>query len=616
MAQVLIDVDVNVNKKLVQSRLDPRRAGGHKADMIYLKPCFLFSVLAALVFCSAASAQEPTGETPRQILVEQIFPRAQPAPARPKLAEPETAALLLKESNIATAKPDNIAGKEQAATAPESPPTLLPFYVSAAEYLEARGTKAAPTLILDYDITSFNLDDETKTKSQSAQLVLAADYAVFSKDGVSKIYDFKLNRLLILSRIDTGSDRAEGLQKFDNISLYAKVYRDLNLVNTVTKGGEIRHIPIGGEKQIDAFWIESAKSWAAAPQAGLDITERPDGLKIGRKQEIILDVEFATKAYGTKKFRDSFLAFAHHELPLHPAILQAVYPYDRPVKSLHILSYSPEALTGYKQIWTLKKRANKRSAFPLPASAKSVVERKPLTPLAFLVNQAARGQALGGPPSLDELLLDYGQQKDQGDALAAWISGQKYAAYSGACQGSDAKPICAELDDIAQGRAASKSYQARPERGKTDIKNTLIWRGDSKKTDFTEAFNLANDSKTRARAVMLLRPYLNKPGTPSLILRTAAMARAGLKSQDAKRAGILDVNAETLLKRALAQDPYDPQNYLGLAQVLAARGAFEQSWDIYDALRAGIAGAPAVSQKINRVEDNLLKSAPGYFMIK
>ncbi|MCF6275835.1 MAG: hypothetical protein L3J05_08740, partial [Robiginitomaculum sp.] len=92
------------------------------------------------------------------------------------------------------------------------------------------------------------------------------------------------------------------------------------------------------------------------------------------------------------------------------------------------------------------------------------------------------------------------------------------------------------------------------------------------------------------------------------------MARAQMKSAQAVTAGFNDMNAEALLQTALDKDPYDPNTYLGLAQVLAAKGAVEQSWDLYDALRAGIPTADSIDLKINRLEKNLQKTAPGYFL--
>ena len=95
--------------------------------------------------------------------------------------------------------------------------------------------------------------------------------------------------------------------------------------------------------------------------------------------------------------------------------------------------------------------------------------------------------------------------------------------------------------------------------------------------------NFATRPGLKAEAIKTAMPYLDKPETPAFIVRTAAMARAKMKPAQASTVGVTNINAETLLKTALAKDPYDPNTYVGLAQVLAAKGAFEQSWDIYDA---------------------------------
>ena len=272
----------------------------------------------------------------------------------------------------------------------------------------------------------------------------------------------------------------------------------------------------------------------------------------------------------------------------------------RPIKAMTIVSYSPGAPSGERQEWTLIERTSGEGEFPLPKDALGSAQRTPPTPLVFVVNEAVRGKALGGASEIDDIKSDFVAATQDEKPMAAWLLGQKYIAYTGACKAGEEQEICGEISKLEQAQ-----------------KESVLGTGagsNQQFSDYIEGFKLASSNQTRAEAVSVLRPYLGNKETPAIVLRRAAMARAGLKKRTAMLAGLAAVKPEALLQQSLAKDPYDPLTYLGLAQVYAANGKYEQSWDIYDALRAGIPGAQSLNLKIDAVEDKLRKRAPGYFL--
>ncbi len=500
----------------------------------------------------------------------------------------------------------------------QSSAPLAPFYLSAQAYLQLRDMQTQPQTILYYDVRRGPVSAINFTsvldKVQKVQITLGEDFAAVKFDGKLKIYDFKFNRLLTIRPEDKksggeksggeklGEKRPEYSQKtaksdkpvFDNISLYAKAYRNMSTVKRVTRNGSLKILPMGKGQSLDAFWIESSMSWAAsAPDTPLNIEQKPQSLSVKRKKQLVFKAKFSDVEYGSSAFRDTLLAFAHHEWPLHPQILQALYGYNAPPKQFEMLTYSPTALKGQKQTWVLTKQTQKQAVFPLPEKALGGAQRQDVSPLAFIINEAAHNRALGGIKTLDALEQRFTQQLEAGEIWQAWLTGQRYAAYSGMCDSARDSTICQSLRDI---EAQHMSTQPEPIQ------------------DYFTSLRAAQRPGLKAEAIKVVLPYLSEKNTPAFVLRTAAMARAKMKPKQAKDAGLSEINAETLLKTALAKDPYDPKTYVGLAQVLAAKGVFEQSWDIYDALRTAIPTTNAVELRINRVEKNLRKSTPGYFL--
>ncbi len=548
---------------------------------------FLPLIFAAVLSEFAAAQAGKTSQTPRDFIVHAL-------------------------------KLDGLERRNQDGTGDISPRTkpanmpLAPFYLGASDYLDLRNAannnKLWPQTVLHYDVRNVPVSGINLTarldRVQKVVITLGEDFAAVTSDNKTRIYDFKFNRLLTVYP-KTGPDGTRtDTQVFDNISLYAKAYRNMHTVRRITRKGSLKTLPIdqaspkattGISKgaSLDAYWVESSISWAAsAPKTELLFTAKPDYLSVKRKDELVFKAKFSEKTYISDTDRNTLLAFAHHEWPLHPHILQALYAYAAPPKQLEILMYSPKALKGQKQTWVLTKRQHIKAGFPLPEKALGVLQRQDIAPLAYVINEAAHNRALGGMASLEALKRRFKQQIADGEIWQAWLTGQKYSAYSGKCGTGRSSTICQTI---------------------RDLENTQMPAQPKYIQDYFTALQATGRPGLQVEIIQLLEPYLDKKDTPAFVIRTLAMARAKMKAKQAKIAGLAEIDPQALLETALAKDPYDPNTYVGLAQVLAARGNFEQSWDIYDALRT-LPTAQGVELKINRVERNLRKSTPGYFL--
>lgn len=520
------------------------------------------------------------------------------------IEEIASATMDIAEKMVSEPKPSSTKNlKPQKNTAQKKPDLeIAPFYLSAQDYLDVRGDSLAGQTMLTYEVKSGSVSGSGLGGIQKIALVLGEDYAAQTVGQNTTIYDFKLNRILNIKPEYAMDGKVTGQHLFENTSLYAKAYRDIAAVRGATKNGRLQKLDMGGGTTLDAFWVESAMSWAAGkPNAVLAIEKSSASLNITKDGEMVFHAEFSDQAFGrggadsskVDGSKNALRAFAHHEWPLHPLVLQALYAYDAPPKKFEMVSYGPTAPKGQKQIWTLVARTDAEAVFPLPPGAIGIAQIQTVSPLVFLIGEAANNRAFGGIKSVKDLTQDFNAKLDAEQFWQAWLVGQKYIAYSGSCKNPNDPAICKAVNKIEKTR-------------KDDLPKRI--------QDYMTALNSAGRPGLKSETIQVTLPYLDKQETPAFIVRTAAMARAKMKSAQASAAKVSDINAETLLHAALAKDPYDPNTYVGLAQVLAAKGAFEQSWDIYDALRAGIATADSIDLKINRLEKNLRKTAPGYFL--
>ncbi len=623
---IYLTLTLTSRKKWCRTDLTQLRLTHKSQIMLFIRPFSASFVLISLVFSQFATAQQGGEQKiPREIIVKDLGLGGVPknldidlpvqtnaslqktpeqAVAKIDIVVPESADQVVTEGQaVADVKPVKPKlPKAKKTSAKKLNAHIAPFYLSAEQYLALREAEKRPQIILEYKVQSgpalkasfggLELKNNLG-KPQTIRLILGSDYVGIENGNNLKIYDFKYNRILTVKPEYSQNGKPASGRVFDNTSLYAKVYRDMTVVRRATQNGRLKQLAMGGGQSMDAFWIESAMSWSAsALDRELSVEEQENALVIKRNGEVVFSAKFSDGPYGDIG-KDSLFAFAHNEWPLHPNVLRAFYGYDAPPKQFEMLSYGPTAPKGQRQVWTLLKRTDEAAVFPLPKHALGVAQRPKTSPLVFLINEAVNNRALGGIEDIDSLGEKFTDKFEEDETEQAWLIGQKYIAYSGGCNNVRDKNICDSVESIA-------------DNGKENV---------SKRTqNYMAAMDAANRPGLKAEAIKAVKPYLDDVETPAFIIRIAAMARAKMKSAQASTAGLTDLSAEKLLITALAKDPYDPNTYIGLAQVLAAKGAFEQSWDINDALRAGIPTAENMDLKIDRLEKKLKKSAPGYFL--
>ena len=561
---------------------------------------FLLSISAFTAWAQEDVESPIESSTPRQAIIDKLD----------ESTDPETLIELrgLNETNdLSTPEPEIqlsegvVAETSDEIDSPEEPKALAPFYLSARDYLDTRGNEEHSRMVLEYEVATSSLDSEADPRVENVQLIIGHDYVSVQSSKSQKIYDFKMNRFLEIKTVKTLANETETALHFDNTSLYAKAYRNISTVRRATQNGQKRRIPIAEDQDIDSFWLESSMSWAAAKlEKPLEIKSTKSSVLAIWDDQSVVSASFEGDTYEGEHFKNSLMAFAHHAWPIHPKILVDLYEFDTPPQSLEMLSYGPTQPKGQKQKWTLKNRDVTTGNFPLADSALSPVERRPISPLVFVISEAVENRAMNGIASPEHIEGEFELAQKSDDKIAQWLAGQKYVAYTGKCVDADESWLCAALNDLRDANQFASISEIDP--------------NNKKLADFINAAELAKNKKDRSKALFTLQPYLDDPDAPSFILRTAAMARASMKKAEAKTSGFSGIQPEALLKQALAKDPYDPHTYLGLAQVYAANGAFEQSWDIYDTLRAAIPTVSAITLKIDQAEANLLRTGPGYFL--
>ena len=484
------------------------------------------------------------------------------------------------------------------------PPQIAAFYLTTEEYLAMRGTGKEPQLILNYDVSSQKKDMLLPVTAQ-IQIILGNDYGAVKMTSandveITKIYDFRLNRLLTISK---KSSKKQVRIDFDNISLYAPIYRNITTVRRATQNGKLKTITLGGGKKLEAFWVESAMGWAVNPSSvKLKIKEKKSTLTVNKDKKTVFEAKFSEDGYGNDNFKQVFLRLAAHEWPLHPQVLEIFANYTSPPESFKMLSYNPGALKGETQTWTLVDRQGSKAAFPLPDKALSISQRQPSPPLVFVIGEAVRGRAFDGPQTAAELEADFEAANKSGDDAALWLIGQRYNSYTGKCDQEPETRLCARLETLEQDYSNVKIL----------AKNKML--ADPKLTKFIQAVRLAKQAGERVKILKILQPFLSEPDVPAIVLQTAGVIRAKIKPSDIITPMISALDAQALLQAALAKDPYDPNTYLGLAQINAANEAYETSWDFYDALRAVTVSPEALDIKIDKVEEKLRRTAPMYFL--
>ena len=461
---------------------------------------------------------------------------------------------------------------------------IAPFYFTAQDYLIHRGADIGPQMQLNYSV---NGQDSSKT----VEIVLGSDYAMTTQnsDGATekKIYDFGYNRLLTFTQ---NGDQTHMI----NTSLYAVIHRNVRTIRKMTEDGKKDTVQ-ASNTAMDAFWMESALSFSMNERLDAISTEEAGARSVIQfKDETALDLTFSDVAYPSPELSEVFQAYAHHSLPLHPSVLRQFYAAPSPPKVMDILVKGPNFPQGQRQIWTLESAKATQGAFPINLGAISVIEGDAIDPVAFVISQAAQGKARSGKASPGAIAEALTAAEKDGDWLGAWLVAQRYLAQIGPCDKpvhDSYKYVCIQLDKIKARDDLSPELK------------TLI-----------KAFDDAQTKTMRVAAVKALAPYADDKDAPAIIIKTLGLTRAKIRTATARAASIDAIDGQSLITQALARDPYDPESYLGLAQIYAAKGKYEAAWDMYDAMRASLSRQSNQRYLIDSVEDKLRSGAPGYFI--
>ena len=465
---------------------------------------------------------------------------------------------------------------------------VAPFYLSAKEYVQYRGTKSQQQVVLQYSVTREKLDSSNIQISSEATLILSDDFAAISNTVPGepeklRIYDFKLDRLLSLEPNDTGV-------RFSNSSLYASAHRNTRLISMMTEKGARDEIDFGKGVILPAYWLESAMSFGAADRIE-DIALEIDGRTATATfaDEITAQITLSDQAFESDGMSNSQLVFAHHYWPVHPTVLRQIFEAPGPIEKLTYISRGPDDIKGTKYTWTLTGQKAVEKTFPLPALAESIADMAGAPPLAVNLRKTLTTQT----PDLGKLSTLYSETEN---ALQAWQNGQRYVTYSGHCAKKSRPAICNEIADMADNPDLPESFKP-----------------------IAAAAKQSQTKAGRKDALPVLAKAASASDADAAVLYLAGMARARSKAADLSPE-MQAFSAEDALTRAVNADPHNPSYLMGLAQYYAANDRFEEAWDLYDTL-AVVLSQPAmdghnIRLPIARVESGLRDLAPAYFLPK
>ena len=476
---------------------------------------------------------------------------------------------------------------EEPVPAPEPPANpetitqdVFPFYMTAKEYRATRGDLLAEAITATYSITRNNLKTGEPVNTIDLTLQMGPDYAAMTTGSSTRIYDFKTGREINIRRGD--------IPVFDSRSLFAGALRDINLINSNTERGKKIEIALSDTVTLDAFWLETSLGWTARNIAGsVDVIQSDKELAAAYGDQTVLEMSFGGPKIPNAGILSSLVAFWHHDGIAHPAVLAVMAPVKNIPDTIFTKSFSPTSPDGLKIVWKLEDSSVAEAEFPLPANIPNIVETPKAAPLAFVIEQAARGKALGGEPSLNTLRDQISDAAKKKDWFSAWVDADILARRQGGCE-NDPAILCDDIETLKT--LASESEQL-----------DLLLRAQNART-----------SEEKLDSLKSLMPLIKEKTAPAALLKAAGILRSKLKTELSE--DLIKISAASLLENALIKDPYDPETYHALSQVYAAQGRYAESWDLLDSLRHMENVPERYTAPVNRVEKSLKNRAPGYFI--
>lgn len=462
--------------------------------------------------------------------------------------------------------------------------TLLPFYAHADEYLKARGASKVDQVVLDYEVTPVNPVLGLSANPKSVRLVIGPDFAAVTREGKTRIFDFKMRRLL------TERSSEKGVI-FDNISLFPIALKNIETIKSATQNGTRTQIPVGPDKTLEAFWMEASLGWSARTDVdGLSIVSDGTSFKASYDIKPAAEIKLEGPVLLSEDFRSSLFAFLHHDVAIHPIALKALgLPVSAP-SHMNLMSFSPNYPDGLKTVWELTRSETVTRVFPLSPDAKAAISTGAGSPIEFVIYNDRHGKAKPEVETHNVLREAIHQAQVQGDTLTAWMRAKDLEDRLGSCK-ADLALLCTDIE------ALEASANAQTELGR------LIW-----------AMKPHKSKALKATALGVLLKYKTENNAPAFLLKKAGMIRARLKTKDLSDPALKATRADRLLEEALAKNPTDPEVYRSLSQVYAVQRRYVESWNLQDALRRMPDVPESLTAPINRVEMALEKQAPAFFI--
>ena len=545
--------------------------------------------IAAVFFCGVpAAAQAPDLLTPRDRLVGFIQTgdwKAPPVQAQAEIPDkpqdpaenktPEDVDSNTPKTDLKLTLPNKKSAKN---TAKSGVP--IPFYLSAMDYLKARGSESGPVIRANYMVSRESADEAVPLAPEKVSLEIGPDYIAVSKASSTRIYDFAADRILSISGGKTPHFQIE--------SLYAQVFKQVGVVNKTTQRGKLSQLQISPDLTLDAFWLESSLGWTARNISdSVKIRQSETGLTGIFDGQTVLGMELKGPAFPSVDHLNALAAFWHHDLPIHPEILARSEPIANLPSIISVLSRSPTTPNGVKITWKLDGSEIIDADFPLPADLPNIVRTPDARPLAFVLAEAGDNSALGGRPDANSLRDRIHNSFKSENYLDAWIAAAYLSRQLGGCE-NDPALLCEDIKVIEK------------KAGSGDLLYLVASAQHVKSPD--DRLGLLNAIMTEIEG--------KEP--PAFVLKTAGVLRSKLKSDQSD--SLKDVSAGALLERALIQYPYDPETYHSLSKVYAAQRRYAESWELLDSLRQMDNIPPSFTKPVAKVEASLRKAAPGYFL--
>lgn len=421
---------------------------------------------------------------------------------------------------------------------PEGVDFLNPF-LSAGDYLDARGHPATATLRLSYRRSGTDADGGKV--DDVIVLTLADDWAMVEADDKVEVHDFRLGRRLAIDG-DAGTFRSQNI----NAEVYFLVLERQNRA-AMEAGFRAAGLDVGHFAGCDTDTQLGIVLPDPVVETEVIVQESADAIELTCDGRPLASVQFADSGDAPAALWP-LLAF---NLQIHPAIRSALRKRGEvpSVMQSDFRSFDTEV----KVVWTLTSSEAVVVPFPLAATMRNATAENGASNLpsglVALAEAAANGTAGSGPPEADAWLAHLeglARSDPPAAALALIPTLHAFPEQVRRCRANREAPLCRLLLGIPGLTATEPALRAAMQvafldLGEADAKEVIL-----------AALRATRDT-----------PYANDPNL--LGIYGVALARLdGSLEEDAAKQGV-ESNPEILLKAALDAFPYDPEYWVSLA---------------------------------------------------